>query len=219
MSTPHTDEMLELAALYALDAVDASECATVRAHILTCDVCRKEYVAAQAAATGLAGSVATDPPPELRAAILSAAASRPRAKNVVSIFRRKRFYAALVAVAAAVVALFVFHSPSGSTWPLACLPSPSACGVSGRVIAAGGVLRVEANGLNALPPGKVYQAWVIQPGGKPLPEPTFVPDAGGRATISVPSDQPKGTLIAFTVEPAGGSQAPTTKPFVAATLD
>ena len=219
MSTPHTDEMLELAALYALDAVDASECATVRAHILTCDVCRKEYVAAQAAATGLAASVATDPPPELRAAILSAAASRPRAKNVVSIFRRKRFYAALVAVAAAVVALFVFHSPSGSTWPLACLPGPSACGVSGRVIAAGGVLSVEANGLTTLPPGKVYQAWVIQPGGKPLPEPTFVPDAGGRATISVPSGQPKGTLIAFTVEPAGGSHAPTTKPFAAATLD
>ena len=219
MSTAHTEEMLELAALYALDAVDASQCADVRAHILSCDVCRKEYGAALVAASGLAASVATEPPPDLRAAVLAAAAAQPRSKKVVSIFRRKRFYAALVAVAAAIVALFVFHTPSGSTWPLACLPAPSACGVTGRVIAAGSVLRVEASGLSALPSDKVYQAWVIQPGGKPVPEPTFVPDSEGRATIAVPSGQPKGTLIAFTVEPEGGSQAPTTKPFVAATLD
>jgi anti-sigma-K factor RskA len=219
MNTGHTDDMLDLAALYALDAVDASECAAVREHILTCDVCRAEYAAAKAAASGLAASAAETPPPELRAKILAAASAAPKSKKVVSIFRRKRFYAAIVAVAAAVIALFVFYTPSGSTWPLACLPAPTACGISGRVIAAGGVLRVEAGGLAALPSGKVYQAWVIQPGGKPVPEPTFVPDAGGRATISVPSGQPKGTLIAFTVEPAGGSQAPTTKPFAAATLD
>jgi anti-sigma-K factor RskA len=219
MNTGHTDEMLDLAALYALDAVDASECAAVRAHILTCDLCRAEYAAAKAAASGLAASAAETPPPELRAKVLAAAAARPKSKKVVSIFRRKRFYAAIVAVAAAVIALFVFYSPSGSTWPLACLPASTACGVSGRVIAAGGVLRVEATGLASLPSGRVYQAWVIQPGGKPVPEPTFAPDAHGRATISVPSGQPKGTLIAFTVEPTGGSQAPTTKPFVAATLD
>jgi anti-sigma-K factor RskA len=186
---------------------------------LSCELCRKEYVTAKAAAGGLAASVATQPPPGLRERVLAAAAARPRSKTVVSIFRRKRFYAALVAVAAAIAALFVFHTPSGSTWPLACLPAPTACGVSGRVIAANGVLRVEANGLAALPSGKVYQAWVIQPAGKPLPEPTFVADAAGRAAITIPSGQPKGTLIAFTIEPAGGSKAPTTKPFVAATLD
>jgi anti-sigma-K factor RskA len=219
MNSGHTDEMLDLAALYALDAVDASECAAVRAHILSCDLCRAEYAAAKAAASGLAASVAEKPPADLRGKVLAAAAARPKATKVVSIFRRKRFYAAIVAVAAAVAALFVFYSPSGSTWPLACLPAPTACGVSGRVIAAGGVLHVEASGLAALPSGRVYQAWVIQPGGKPVPEPTFVPDAAGHASISVPSGQPKGTLIAFTVEPAGGSQAPTTKPFVAAKLD
>jgi anti-sigma-K factor RskA len=219
MSTAHTDEMRELAALYALDAVDATECAMVRAHIQSCDVCRREYADAMVAASGLAASVAIAPPPELRAIVLAAAAEQPRSKNVVSIFRRKRFYAAIVAIAAAIAALFVFHTPSGSTWPLACLPSPTACSVTGRVVAAGGVLRVETNGLAALPSGKVYQAWIIQPGGRPVPEPTFVPDAGGRASVEVPSDQPKGTLIAVTIEPAGGSLAPTTKPFVAATLD
>ena len=219
MNTGHTDDMLDLAALYALDAVDASECAAVREHILTCDLCRAEYAAAKAAASGLAASAAEAPPPELRAKVLAAASALPKSKKVVSIFRRKRFYAAIVAVAAAVIALFVFKLPIGSSWPLACLPAPTACGVSGRVIASGGVLRVEASGLAALSSGKVYQAWIIQPGGKPVPEPTFVPDANGHATISVPSGQPKGTLLAFTVEPTGGSQAPTTKPFAAATLD
>jgi hypothetical protein len=65
----------------------------------------------------------------------------------------------------------------------------------------------------------VYQAWAIQPGGKILPEPTFIPDAGGRGSVDIPSGQPKGTQIAVTVEPVGGSKAPTTKPFIAATLD
>jgi hypothetical protein len=80
------------------------------------------------------------------------------------------------------------------------------------------VLRVEAFGLAALPSGKVYQAWIIQPSGNQVPKPTsreflrfvlggfrlldgalvtavafFVPDANGDATISVPSGQPKGT--------------------------
>jgi hypothetical protein len=112
-----------------------------------------------------------------------------------------------------------------------------------RVYAAGGVLRVEAFGLAALPSGKVYQAWIIQPSGNQVPKPTsreflrfvlggfrlldgalvttvafFVPDANGHATISVPSGQPKGTLLAFTIEPTSGSQSPTTKPFVAAIL-
>jgi hypothetical protein len=110
-----------------------------------------------------------------------------------------------------------------------------------RVYAAGDVLRVEAFGLAALPSGKVYQAWIIQPSGKQVPKPPsreflrfvldgfrsvdgglvtpvafFVPDVNGDATISVPSGQPKGSLLAFTIEPTGGSQAPTAKPSVAA---
>ncbi|HKW45523.1 MAG TPA: anti-sigma factor [Candidatus Eremiobacteraceae bacterium] len=219
MNSPHTDEMLDLAALYALGAVDATECAAVRSHILSCDVCSKEYAAAKAAAGGLAASVATAPPARLRATVMAAVAARPRAKKVVSIFQRKRFYAAVAAVAAAVVALFVFYTPSGSTWPLACLPTPTACTVRGRVVAAGGVLRLEATGFSALPAGKVYQSWAIQPGGKIVPEPTFIPNGGGRGSVDIPSGQPRGTTIAVTVEPAGGSEAPTTKPFVAATLD
>jgi anti-sigma-K factor RskA len=219
MSSVHTDDMLEMAALYALDAVDASECAAVRAHIMECDRCKAEYGAAKASLSGLAASVAVPPPPALREKVLSAALARPKPRNVIPIFRRKRFYAAIVAVAAAVAAVVMFRSPSGQSWPLGCYPATSACTASGRVIAAGGVLRLEASGLTALPSGKIYQAWIIQPGGKPVPEPTFSVDSNGRGSVEVPSGQPKGTIVAVTVEPAGGSQSPTTKPFIAATLD
>ncbi len=220
MTTPHTDDMLELAALCALDAVDEPERATVLAHIRECRVCAEEYAAARGGSDALAAAAAEPPPAALRARVLAAAAAQARSNAPIPLHRRKRFYAALVAVAAAVVALFVFRSPSGveQSWPIACLPGASGCSASGRVLAADGVLRLEASGLAALPARKVYQAWIIRPGGKPIPEPTFVADSSGRGLATIPGGQPKGTLLAVTIEPAGGSKSPTTKPFIAATL-
>lgn len=221
MKTPHTDELLELAALCAVDAVEEPERTTVLEHIRECDLCAAEFAADSAAAAGLAASAVQAPPPALRARVLDAARARQQAGAPIPLHRRKRFYAAILAVAAAIAALIVFRSPSGmeQSWPVACLPGAVGCTASGRVIAADGVLRLEAKGLAALPAGKVYQVWVIQPGGKPLPEPTFVADARGHGSATVPGKQPKGTLVAVTVEPAGGSMAPTTKPFIAATID
>ena len=221
MTSAHTDEMLELASLCALDALDPAERSTVLAHIRECPVCADEYAAALAATGGLAAAAAEQPPAALRARVLGAAIARSRTSAPISIFRRKRFYAAIVAVAAAIAALIVFGTPSNreQSWAISCLPGATACRASGRVIAADGVLRLEATGLSALPPGKVYQAWIIQPGGKPVPEPTFEADARGHGAATVPGGQPKGTLLAVTVEPAGGSKAPTTKPFIAATLN
>ncbi len=221
MKTAHTDEMLELASLCALDALNRDERATALVHIRECSVCADEYAAALAATGGLAAAAAEQPPAALRARVLGAATARSQTSAPVSIFRRKRFYAAIVAVAAAIAALIIFGTPSNreQSWAIQCLPGATACSASGRVIAADGVLRLEAIGLSALPPGKVYQAWIIQPGGKPVPEPTFEADARGHGAATLPGGQPKGTLLAVTVEPAGGSKAPTTKPFIAATLN
>jgi len=82
-----------------------------------------------------------------------------------------------------------------------------------------GVARNVEAGLAALPAGKQYQAWVIPPGGVPQPEPVFSPDASGSGSVDIPSAPIKGALVAVTVEPAGGSQQPTSKPFLVATID
>jgi anti-sigma-K factor RskA len=71
----------------------------------------------------------------------------------------------------------------------------------------------------APPAGKVYQAWYIRAGAKPTPAPTFSPDASGTARVTLSVGAEKGLTVAITVEPQGGSQAPTTKPFLIASIN
>jgi anti-sigma-K factor RskA len=61
---------------------------------------------------------------------------------------------------------------------------------------------------------RTYQLWTIQAGGKPVSAGLV---GGGDAIKSVGS-QATGTVVAITLEPAGGSQQPTQKPIAAVTL-
>ena len=64
--------------------------------------------------------------------------------------------------------------------------------------------------LKPLPPGKVYELWLITPDQKKLPAGTFAVDQHGAATLLATA--PKGTevaLAAITDEPMGGSPQPT----------
>jgi hypothetical protein len=84
----------------------------------------------------------------------------------------------------------------------------------GRVVYAArtGKLLLTASNLHPLPDGKVYELWILQPGGKsPLPAGTFAPDSAGYATMIL-ADAPEGLAVAgfgVTIENAGGSQTPT----------
>ncbi len=61
---------------------------------------------------------------------------------------------------------------------------------------------------------RTYQLWTIQAGGKPVSAGLV---GGGDAIKSVGS-QAAGTVVAITLEPAGGSQQPTQEPVAAVTL-
>lgn len=68
--------------------------------------------------------------------------------------------------------------------------------------------------------GKVYQAWTLPKGSKTMaPSVTFVPDAHGAAVIALPENADDVTAVAVSVEPAGGSKQPTSKPVLLQTLD
>ena len=70
------------------------------------------------------------------------------------------------------------------------------------------------DGLSALPSSKTYELWYISPAGKPTPAGTF--ESNGKSTLQVlAGDMTKGDTVGVTVEPAGGSKAPTSKPIVA----
>jgi hypothetical protein len=69
-----------------------------------------------------------------------------------------------------------------------------------------GVLYVQ--GLPELPPGKVYQLWYVV-GETPLPGGTFEVNPQGVGSLALTQDVQTVPLVALTVEPDGGSEAPT----------
>jgi anti-sigma-K factor RskA len=89
------------------------------------------------------------------------------------------------------------------------MPPPEA-----RVIYAAhsGKLMLTAQNLHALPAGKTYELWILQPnGGKPMPAGTFAPDSRGNAAMIL-ADEPANIAaqgFAVTVENEGGSETPT----------
>jgi anti-sigma-K factor RskA len=218
------DAMLELAELYALGGLEADERRAVEGYAASA-TCSKALANGMLAAYALAKGVETPPPASLRERVL-AIPGRASAQKVVPM--RRSLWAQpgwLAAAAAAVVLVFagtwalqsrVFNQ----SWAAGCTPQTTPCTLSGRVIAWGpSELHLVAHGLTALPAGKVYQAWFIRPGAPPTPAPTFVPDARGDASVALPVGPEKGLTIAVTVEPAGGSRAPTTKPFFVASIN
>ena len=78
-------------------------------------------------------------------------------------------------------------------------------------------LAVVTTGLPALPPGQVYQLWLI---GKPktVSAGLLPPAKDGRTPAVLATGVAKGDTLGLTVEPAGGSAQPTTTPILALPL-
>lgn len=64
------------------------------------------------------------------------------------------------------------------------------------------------DGLEDVSDEEAYQLWVMH-GETPTPDRVFRPDEGGRAIVSVENDVADADAVAVTVEPRGGSDAPT----------
>ena len=63
------------------------------------------------------------------------------------------------------------------------------------------------------PKGHVYQAWTAPKGSTTVaPSVTFAPNADGVAVVALPVDATRVGAVAVSVEPDGGSKAPTTTP-------
>jgi anti-sigma-K factor RskA len=89
-----------------------------------------------------------------------------------------------------------------------------------RYAVPGGVVERSAGriliALQHLPPppkGKVYQAWTLRKGAKAVaPSSTFLPDSTGLALVELPGSASDIAAVAVSIEPAGGSKQPTSKP-------
>lgn len=81
---------------------------------------------------------------------------------------------------------------------------------NGTVVASASQSRalLVTSNLPELPNGKVYEAWTIKI--STVPAGTFMP-TGSHAVVSLPSAAVDAAQVAVTVEPAGGSEQPTTR--------
>jgi len=90
----------------------------------------------------------------------------------------------------------------------------------GQVVRIRGHLYITMHDLAQPPRGRVYEAWTMPKNSTLLsPALTFVPDAHGVAVVTLPVDAKDVAAIEITLEPDGGSKAPTSKPLVVEQLD
>ena len=83
----------------------------------------------------------------------------------------------------------------------------------GEVIESGGRIFLALHSLPPLAPNKVFQAWTVAKGATGVsPSITFRADGHGTALVELPEPADNLAAVALTVEPAGGSKKPTSKP-------
>jgi hypothetical protein len=82
----------------------------------------------------------------------------------------------------------------------------------GEVIKRGSHIYLTLHSLPPLPRGKVFQAWTIAKGAKSLaPSIVFTTSATGNAVVALPENAEALAVVALSIEPEGGSKAPTSK--------
>ena len=219
----------ELSAAYALDALDPAEEREFEQHLRTCERCREDVASFEAAAAALAfGVESPEPPPALRGRILERVQSE---RAVVAPFKRRRVSFGVVsglAAAAAVVAIGL------GIWAVSLSNDLDATREVNRVLADPGARTIELQGadgrlvvspegdaalvvrnLDPAPQGQTYQAWVIE--GKAAPKPAGLFNGDDRNDLLLlDQDVPANAVVAVTVEPEGGVDAPTTQPIFSA---
>ncbi|HUP98974.1 MAG TPA: anti-sigma factor [Aeromicrobium sp.] len=223
-------DLHSLSAAYALDALDDIERARFEKHLAACGECREEVAGLSEAASQLSHPLATLPPPDLRDRVLADAARvRPLApRTAVTASRR---IPRLVAAAAVVIGLAggataviwqtgqqaqqvqvtladrIRNADDAQTWTRS-LPSGARATLVRSESVGKAVIRT--SGLRPAPAGKVYQLW--------LQEPTGLVSAGlfsaGDSEVVLRGDAAQALGAGLTVEPSGGSPAPTTTPLV-----
>lgn len=217
---------------YAADALDPDERAEFEAHLQQCATCREEVAGLVATTARLAEAVSAPPPPGLKARVLAEAAETRQLPPLPAVTRleerrARRWYtqpasaaAALLLVGSAGLGAYALDERSRAERAeeradriaaIATDPDrvevtvPARSGGIGTVLAADGTALFRASDLRQLPEGQEYQLWRIR---GDEPQSVGVLGRGGAVAALVTDIAPTDSL-GLTVEPAGGSEAPT----------
>jgi anti-sigma-K factor RskA len=234
MSTgPMNYDIHALSGAYAVDALDDEERTEFERHLAGCDACQAEVDGLRETAATLAELNAVEPPAALRDNVLAGIRTvRPLPPVVERIDRPRpgvrRRWIGLVAAAVVAIALggAVWHpwsNPAGEQEPSVVAQIEQAPDVQRFTTDGPGGSTVtvyrsvslnkaamETHGLGAAPDGKVYQVWLQDTAGAMVPA-GFLGAGSGTAT-ALSGDAAAAEGAGITVEPVGGSPAPTSDP-------
>ncbi|MFB1294969.1 anti-sigma factor domain-containing protein [Mycobacterium sp. pW049] len=235
MTNPHSaDDLLSLATPYALHALTDGDAAEINRQLADASPDIAEAFAAEVRAVRetmavISAATAVEPPAHLRSEILQQISDDNVRTLPPTQPRQRRWTRAVLAGAAAVFiglgAVFVGYTLRPAPTPTTAeeiFAAPDVRTVSGEIPGGGTATvvfsREENAGVlvmnNVTPPqtGTVYQMWLIDSEG-PHPAGTMDSEQVAPSTTAVLSDLGTSQTLAFTVEPPGGSQQPTSPVF------
>jgi anti-sigma-K factor RskA len=225
-----TDDPTTRAASYAAGALTAAE-----RRELERDAGRSRRLAAEvdefvetAALLGLAVPPVA-PPASARSQLLDAVAGLPQAGTVRRGPWLARPMAAMLGAAAAVLlvvggavaGLQLSSRPSAvdqivaaADYEQVVMPMHDGGSVTAMWSASLGRAALHIEGMADPPSDRVYQAWLIRTDGRAVPAGTFMAGEHLDVTMALAAEMHAGDAIGITMEPAGGSEAPTTEPLL-----
>lgn len=232
------EELHSLAAAYALDAVDDLERAAFERHLTLCEDCRQEVAGLREASVVLSDGLETEPPADLRAALLAQVASTPQeaprpASGTSPAHRERRSAGTRWWVAGAAAAVIALGTAVVVQWPEPdpavvavqdVLEAPDAVrstqtvdGTEVSVVTAPSLDRavLVAPDLPPAPEGRDYQLWFVHEDGTAVSA-GLVPREGDDVLLE--GDPGRAVAVGISLEPQGGSAQPTTEPIVAVPL-
>ena len=224
----------QLAAAYALDAVDERERAEFEAHYPTCAICRPEVAGFRETLSQVAASVAVEPPASLKSNVMAEIGSTrqlspllPDSVVDLATHRRNRHrMVRAVSVAAALIALAVgayavgrqsgnsndFADEAAAVFAKHDMVNTTLVGTgTGSFKVAWSPSSSKAvvvgDGLPDPGPGRAYELWLIDGSGAHAVR--LLDKAAGREVRRVVTVDGQPTKWAVTVEPDGGVDQPT----------
>ena len=220
-------DLHDLAAPYALDALDGDELQSFERHLAKCETCRADVTLFREVAAAAADGAAESPPSGLKERVMDQI-DRRVGDNVVRgpwyrgpAVTRLAVAAALVLVVA--IGAFVTRDTEPTAADVFAAPDATTLALAGDGIDARFTFSVteqlgvfESGTLPAVGQDLVYQLWLIDDGGLTSAG-IFAPDAGGASSALVGQVRP-GVVLGLTVEPAGGSPQPTGEVLLAAEI-
>lgn len=220
------EELSELYEPYAIGSLDPAESLELREHLQrSCPNCLPGVRRVTGTVTALSGGVTLkDPPKRLRPrvlALVNAKGSQSKgwilpwalagamAVTLLSIAIPAKRQAGETAKLEE--ALSILHDPTTRDVTFGTSQKPS----RGRVFVSPskGVVFIAAD-LPRLDEGKTFELWTIPKVGKPVPQGTFKSQSDNTVVYVRQGPVEEPAAVAVTVEPEGGSDQPTTTPFI-----